>query len=159
MISWKANDHDQQNTEELKLWGCRGHLCVFRHSLINSTSAIKQRAADGTPATSSFPLLWSKSRCNLQENKLRSHHIVFLVASCNTCNQPPPPKKKKLPVMAASVQSFQPGAENSIHQLMVAGRQICLLFLSAVPLFHVILIHAECCNSVKVKNKSKPPKC
>lgn len=31
-----------------------------------------------------------------------------------------------------------------------------LALLEAFPTFHLILLHAECCNSVKVKKKAKP---
>lgn len=60
---------------------------------------------------------------------------------------------------------LQPGAESCVQQLMMAGSQIWLFSeaqvqpLFAVPLLHVTLIHAESCNSEKVKNKSKPQKC
>lgn len=60
---------------------------------------------------------------------------------------------------------LQPGAENCIQQLMMAGCQIWLVLeaqvqpLFTVPLLHVTLVHAESWNSVKVKNKSKPQKC
>ena len=55
--------------------------------------------------------------------------------------------------------------ENCIQQLMMAGCQTWLFLeaqvqpLLAVPLLHVTLTHAESCNYVKVKNKSKPQKC
>lgn len=60
---------------------------------------------------------------------------------------------------------LQPGVENCIQQLMMAGCQIWLVLeaqvqpIFAVPLLRVTLIHAESWNSVKVKNKSELQKC
>lgn len=150
---------------------------IFR-SLLTSTSAVKQKAADGTPAAAAAtplpsPALGSSSQYNVPGEWITLMSHCFL--NCPPASRAIKPKqnnRQRLLHLCSAPAGCRErystadngGMPNAFLALKKQFTAPCRLALKLVLQFHpqslhVVFIHTECCNSVKVRQKSKPQKC